>query len=100
MLLMYDAYRSHMTLRVLKHLLAHNIIVYGLLSHTSGRTQSCETGVFRNLKQAVNDAMFEVGRAPDAIPMNIYELCALLHYTYRCAFTTPNLMSAFVAAEV
>lgn len=38
-LLTYDAYRGHMTLRVLEHLRDNAVIVYALPAHASGNRQ-------------------------------------------------------------
>lgn len=45
-LLTFNACRSHMTLRTLEHLLDHNVVVYALPAHTSGKIQPLEHSRF------------------------------------------------------
>ena len=42
----YDACRSHMTLRTLQHLVDSSVVVYALPAHTSGKTQTLDTVAF------------------------------------------------------
>lgn len=49
-----------MTLRVLEHLRANGVVIYALTFYTSGKTQPCDTGIFRSFKRDVNKAIYEV----------------------------------------
>ena len=74
LLLIYDGYRSHMSLRVLEHLCDNNIVAYASPSHTSGRTQQCDTGVFKALKHALNKAITDTGISNEESGIHIYRL--------------------------
>lgn len=100
MLLIYDGYRSHMTLRVLQHLRDSNVIVYALPAHTSGKTQPCDTGIFGVFKQAMNDAMQKAADADRDEVINLFELCAMFRHACNTALTRVNIMYAFERAGV
>lgn len=99
-LLLFDGYRSHMHLNVLEYLDKNGVVVYALPAHTSGKTQPCDTGVFRGLKREVSKAASEVGRIPAASPMNVYDFCSLLNYAYSRSLIAPKFMFAFAASGV
>ena len=50
MLIVFDGYRSHMSLRVLELFEADRTIVYALPAHTSGNTQPLDVVLFHHLK--------------------------------------------------
>eukprot|EP00171_Calliarthron_tuberculosum_P008123 IDg8123t1 len=50
----YDGYRSHMSLEVLQYFEKHNVAVYALPAHTSGKTQPCDVVLFSAFKARLN----------------------------------------------
>lgn len=99
-LLTYDAYRTHMTLRVLEHLNSHGVIVYAVPLHAFGKTQPCDTGLFQTIKQKDDSTISEVGCNAAAPSIDVYNLCAILLNAYKITFTAPNIMSAFLSTEL
>lgn len=94
-LLTYDAYRSHTTIKVLEHLRANGMVVYALPAHTFGKTQPCDTGVFRTFKKVLNTIISKLNQKVDGTPYDIYELCSILARAFRYSFTARNIVSAF-----
>ena len=56
-LLIYDAYRSHMSLEVLQLFEDHGVVVYALPAHTSGKTQPLNVVLFSPFKKALNGCL-------------------------------------------
>ena len=54
LLLIYDAYRSHITLNVLDLFHSNNVIVYALPAHTSRKTEPLDVVMFSPFKKALN----------------------------------------------
>ena len=46
LLLTFDGYPSHMSLKVMQLFYENGIVVYALHAHTSGRTQPCDVHLF------------------------------------------------------
>ena len=99
-LLTYDGYRSHMTLKVLEHLRAHGVVVYALPAHTSGKTQPCDTGIFRAFKNEIGKAITDCCMERNTVTLDKYRLCSMLRHAYRCAFTVPVITAAFKLSGV
>ena len=57
LILIYDGYRSHMSVPVLEILHKHNTIDYALPAHTSGKTQPLDFCAFSPFKAALNEAL-------------------------------------------
>jgi len=96
LLLTYDAYRAHLSLRVLELFLANGIIVYALPAHTSGKLQPLDVVVFSAFKAALNSAVTTVlGRDPGSL-LNMWDYCALLRAAYGESFTKLNIQRSFL----
>lgn len=100
MLLIYDGYRLHMTLRDLQHLRDSNVIVYALPVHTSGKTQTCNTGILGFFKQVMNDAMQKAADADRDEIINPFELFSMFRHASKSVRTRVNIMYAFKRAFV
>lgn len=72
-LLIYDAYRSHLLLRVLQHLKDRRIIVHALPAKTLGRIQPSDVLLFAAYKSALNKAISTVTEIPSAALLDVYE---------------------------
>lgn len=83
----YDAYRSHISLRVLKHFRNHGLIVYALMSHNSGTQPPCEAVIFRLLKHEVNKSIGKVGYAFSKPRLDVFKFCAVSKRAYRRSIT-------------
>ena len=84
-----------MSVRVLEYLRCNNIVVYSIPSHSNGKTQPLDTGVFRNFKHHVNQLVSETITPSHHTGMDVYELCATLKMSYIHAFTPRCIISAF-----
>ena len=58
-LLTFDGYRSHMTLRVPQLFCDNGIVVYALPVHTSGKTQPLYVSLFGAFKRKLNEIIGE-----------------------------------------
>ena len=58
-LLTYDAYRLHVSLRVLEHFLSNCIIAYSLIAHTCRRTQPLNVVALDAMKQKLSKLVQE-----------------------------------------
>ena len=84
-----------MSLRVLEHFQRHNIIVYAIPAHSSGKLQPCDTGLFGEFKRKVNSIVSDLCVGNSAEPLNVYDVCKILHRAFRFTFTAPKIASAF-----
>lgn len=79
-LLTYDAFQSHMTLKVLTHLHAHNVVVYALPAHTRGKLQPCYVVVFGVFRREMNKAFTTAALASITDPIDVFKLCLLIKH--------------------
>ena len=91
-LLIYDGYRSHPSLEVLKLFLLNNIIVYALLAHMSGKTQPLDTVLFSVFKQSLNRNIRNVTLSEEQRELNMFVTCALLSRAHEKSFTPSNML--------
>lgn len=99
-LLTYDACRSHMSLRTLLHFQSSNVIVYAIPSNTSGKLQTCDTGLFGALKMEVNQAISDVAMPKSTMSIDIFQLCSLTRHAFYRSFTRHNIESSFRKARM
>eukprot|EP00171_Calliarthron_tuberculosum_P006070 IDg6070t1 len=99
-LLLYDGYRAHMTLRVLELFDRHNIVAYALPAHTSGKTQPCDVVLFASYKAKLREALVSAVREGTADKIDVFEYCALMRAAYEEAFTSKVIKSSFLRAGV
>lgn len=94
-LLVYDGYRSHLSLPVLELFAKNNVIVYSLPSHSSGKLQPLDFVLFGVFKNALRSITVEVFAANDGVPLNQRDFCSILRAAYKRSFTKSNFKSAF-----
>lgn len=94
-LLVYDAYRSHISLEVLGVFKNHGIEIYALPAHTSGKTQPLDVVPFSVLKNALNDTVSNCSGFIDERKLDLFDLCAIMKQAYDFAFTRANIKSGF-----
>jgi len=99
-LLIYDAYRSHMSLAVLELLLQNNIVVYALPAHTSGKTQPLDVVLFGIFKLTLRDLLVTLLSAEDYTKYNMYDFCRLPRHAYHEAFSRANIRAGFKRAGI
>ena len=63
-LLIYDSYAAHMSMRVLEIFRRDRIVVYAIPAHTSGKKQPLDVVVFDVYKQELDDSILRALR-PD-----------------------------------
>eukprot|EP00171_Calliarthron_tuberculosum_P002526 IDg2526t1 len=97
-LLTYDAYRSHMTLRALELFEKNNVQVYALPAHTSGKTQPCDVVLFGVFKRRLNEAVQLAGSADNADQVDAFAFCAMMRFAFYKAFTRQNIQASFTRA--
>eukprot|EP00171_Calliarthron_tuberculosum_P023847 IDg23847t1 len=98
--LTYDAYRSHMTLRALECFEKNNVEVYALPAHTSGKTQPCDVVLFGVFKKRLNEAVQLVARADTRDCIDAFAFCALMRSAFYRAFTRENIQASFTRAGI
>ena len=94
-LLTYDSYRSHMSLKVLEHFKTSNVLVYALPAHTSGKTQPLDVVTFGSMKQSLDELISNAIEIETLEAFDIYQLCTLVKKAFTKAFTRQEIMSAF-----
>ena len=94
-LLVYDAYRSHISLEVLGVFKNHGIEIYALPAHTSGKTQPLDVVLFSVFKNALNDAVSNCSGFKDERKLVLFDLCGIMKHAYHVAFTRTNITSGF-----
>ena len=99
-LLIYDGYRSHLSLQVLELFHLNDIIVYALPAHTSGKTQPLDTVLFSVFKQSLNRIINNITLSEEQRELNMFDICALLSRAYEESFTPSNIRAGFRRAGV
>jgi len=94
-LLTYDGYRSHLSLRVLEMFQKNNIIVYSLPAHTSGKTQPCDMNLFRTYKRNIDKVIAEAASVYDIDTYDAYDFCRILREAYQRSFTAQIIQMSF-----
>lgn len=94
-LLVLDAYRAHMTMRVLEYLDKNNVVVYALPAHTSGKTQPLDVVLFGSFKKHLNEGILLAARRDRVDRFDTFEFCALLRSAFYAAFTRKNIIASF-----
>ena len=77
-LLVYDGYRSHMSLKVLELFQKNNGVVYAIPAHTSGKTQPLDVVVFGIFKKALRDILGACVRLNGYEKLDTYDFCGML----------------------
>jgi len=99
-LLIYDGYRSHMSLKVLNLFYANDIIAYALPAHTSGKTQPCDVVLFGCFKDELNKVMNSMLSPGDVHVWDMLDFCSMLREAYERSFTPVNIRASFRRAGV
>lgn len=94
-LLIYDAYRSHMTLAVLELFRDNNIEVLALPAHTSGKTQPCDVVLFSAFKARLNECVQLATAGGSVCEFDTYDFCGMLKDAFYSSFTRQNIAAAF-----
>eukprot|EP00171_Calliarthron_tuberculosum_P001809 IDg1809t1 len=99
-LLLYDGYRSHMSLKALQILQRGNVETYALPAHTSGTTQPLDVSIFSPFKHYINESLYK--NMPSTIQqdelsqeISIFDLCRSFKEAYEKAFTIGNIVKGF-----
>ena len=87
LLRIYDRYRSHMSLTVLKLFADNNIVVYALPPHTSGKTQPFDVVAFSAFEKKLNDLRLETTNRFLQRPTAVFDFTDMLTAAYHETFT-------------
>ena len=86
-LLTYDEYRSHMSLRALQLFDANNIVVHELPSNTSGKLQPLDVALFGRFKKKLNELLSASIDEHASRTFDTYDFCSMLRSAYNGVFT-------------
>jgi len=99
-LLIYDAYRSHMSLDVLLYFEKNGIIAFALPAHTSGITQPLDVGIFQPFKAALHNVIRSMCSPDMNNVFDVFDLCKCLSRAYVQVFTVNNITHSFAKAGI
>ena len=99
-LLTYDGYRSHMSLRTLELFSSNNIEVYALPAHSSGKTQPLDVVLFSCYKSNLNNLLDTVSNVGNSKVLDEFDYCSLMKEAYYKTFTRENIKSSFLRSGV
>jgi len=94
-LLTFDGYRSHMSLRVLQLLHDNSVVVYALPAHTSGKTQPCDVQLFGAFKTRLNEVICEAADPFRISQFDTFDFCNFLRQSMDDTFTRQSIVSTF-----
>ena len=94
-LLVYDGYRAHMSLRVLKYFSLNGVIAYAIPSNTSGRTQPCDLVLFSSFKGELNKIVTTLVKPDGSIVFNQVDVCSMMRDAYYSSYTRENIEASF-----
>lgn len=99
-LLIYDAYRSHLSLQVLRLFRDNGVVVYALPAHSSGKTQPLDVVCFSVFKNALNKSLNAAASTDKLDVYDSFDFCGMLKSAFWPAFTEQNNKSAFVRSGI
>ena len=99
MLLIYDGYKSHVSLSVISMLMKENVLAYALPSHTSQITQPLDVAVFGPLKSFLKEEIRSTVMTSDR-KIDIYEICQSFTRAYDRAMSPANIKAGFRATGI
>lgn len=94
-LLTYDGYRCHITLRALDILSKGGIISYCLPYHTSGKTQPLDVGIYGPFKSRLHDEVHLSEKCGHGSEFDQFYLPHMITRAYAASFTNTNILSSF-----
>ena len=100
LLLLYDAYRSHMSFEALSMLDRGGIFTYAIPSHTSGATQPLDVGTFGRSKQRVNEVLRNVSFATRDNALDVFDICNVMREAYQETFIPRIIKGSFEKSGV
>ena len=86
-LLVYDGYKSHLSLLVLKLFNQNGIVVYSLPAHTSGQTRPLDNFVFSSFKASIAKTLQTGLLAAPECSFSQYDFCDVLSSAHRTAIS-------------
>ena len=98
LLLLYDSYRSHMSLKVLIILREGNVIAYCLLAHTRSKTHPLDLTVFVAFKHYIAANMKGISLVNHHDLFDCFNFCNILRNAYEKSFTPSNIFTGFERA--
>ena len=95
--LIYDGYRSHMSLAVLELMAQNGIIADALPAHTSGTTQPLDVSIFGPFKNAfrINLDIVVAGRRQLDSPLSEFDIATIITRSYEEATIPANIKAGF-----
>ena len=99
-ILIYDGHKSHVSIPVIKHARANNIILFVLPAHTSHFLQPLDVGVFSPMKAYYNGACSRYLREHPGEVITRYNLTHLIGEAYLHTVTQANLQAGFRATGI
>lgn len=94
-LLVYNGYRGHMTLRIVQLFESSNIIAYALPAYTFGKTQACDFLLFGEFKRESKELIRRVSDVENVRALDMYDFCTLMTSAYQKSHTRNNIESSF-----
>ena len=85
--LLYDGYRSQMSLKALELLKRNNINAYALPSHTIATTHPLDVSVFNSFKHFMRKSITTAAKSVDTTNYDLFDLCIFMCDAYERAFT-------------
>lgn len=93
-LLLYDAYHSHVSIPVLEKVCLNGIIGYALPSHTSGTTVPLKLSLFPSFQQYCQTVARGIGVEQT---LDEFDMCKIITAAYEQSFSFSNTISGFRA---
>lgn len=97
MLLLYDSYRSQITIPALESFADAGIMAYALPAHTSGTTHPLDCNVFASFKAHCRQMLDRICPTNTRVTTALDEMdvCSIITKAYEKRFTVENVQSVF-----
>ena len=95
LLLTYDAYRLHVSLRVLEHFLSNNIIGYVLIAHTYRWTQPLDVVTLEAMKQMLPKLKQESIDIESSNSFDLFQIATLAMNLSQDSFAPTQIQNPF-----
>lgn len=94
-LLVYDAYRSHLSFAVLELFQQNNIVAYALPAHTSGKTQRLDVVLFGLFKPELREVLINAVSVHKFQLYTMFYSCCAMREAFVSTYTRANIKASF-----
>ena len=94
-ILTYNAYRAHLSFKVLNLFLENGIIAYALPTHSSSAIHPCDRAVSGKLKSELKGVVESLVAPGSEDALDMFQFCPAMREAYYKSFTHTHITASF-----